>query len=122
MSHSTVELALGRVASGIFILTVADAGQTTGMLASWVMQAGFEPPTISVAVKKERYVCQWLSSGAPFVLNIVPEHDKSLLKHFARGFEPGAEAFDGLQLTDCAACAPVLAEAVGHLECRPTGH
>ena len=52
------------------------------MLASWVMQAGFEPPMVSVAVKQGRYVCDWLTEGQPFVLNLVGEGQKKLLKHF----------------------------------------
>ena len=47
---------LGRVASGIYILTIRNQDQETGMLASWVLQAGFEPPMVTVAVKKGRYV------------------------------------------------------------------
>ena len=56
------------------------------MLASWVMQAGFEPPMVSVAIKLGRYVCDWLTEGQPFVLNLVGEGQKELLKHFCQGF------------------------------------
>ena len=52
--HDTKSLdpVLGRVPSGIFILTVGTGDRATGMLASWVMQAGFEPPMVTVAVKQ----------------------------------------------------------------------
>jgi flavin reductase (DIM6/NTAB) family NADH-FMN oxidoreductase RutF len=92
------------------------------MLASWVMQAGFEPPTISVAVKLGRYVCDWLTEGQPFVLNLVGEGQTHFLKHFGKGFELGAPAFEGLAITHCARGVPILNESVGHLECEPAGH
>ena len=44
---------LGRVPSGVFILTASDGqGKETGMLASWVQQAGFDPPCDTVAVNQ----------------------------------------------------------------------
>ncbi len=114
--------ALGHIPSGIFILTVGTGARATGMLSSWVMQAGFEPPMVSVAIKLGRYVCDWLSEGQPFVLNLVGEGQKELLKHFSQGFEPGQPAFEGLEITHCARGVPVLKDSLGHLECEPTGH
>ena len=53
---------LGRIPSGVFVLTCGDgAGNMTGMLASWVQQAAFEPPMISVGVKNGRYINDWLA-------------------------------------------------------------
>jgi flavin reductase (DIM6/NTAB) family NADH-FMN oxidoreductase RutF len=113
---------LGRVPSGIYILTIGTGQRATGMLASWVMQAGFEPPMVSVAVNLGRYVCDWLSEGEPFVLNLVGESQKVFLRHFHQGFEPGAPAFEGLDISHCARGVPILNEALGHLECEPAGH
>lgn len=114
--------ALGRVPSGVFILTVRHEEQETGMLASWVQQAAFQPPAVTVAVRQGRYVTDWLSAGAPLVLNLVAEGGHALLKHFGRGFEPGAEAFEGLSVSRTQRGVPFLADAAGYLECRPTSH
>ena len=113
---------LGRVPSGIFILSIGTGPRATGMLASWVMQAAFEPPMVSVAVKQGRYVCDWLTAGEPFVLNLVGESQKQFLKHFGKGFQPDEPAFEGLQISHCARGVPILKEAIGHLECEPTSH
>ena len=86
------------------------------------MQAGFEPPMVSVAVKLGRYVCDWLSEGQPFVLNVVGEKQKELLRHFHTGFEPNEPAFEGLEITHCARGVPILSDALGHLECEPVRH
>lgn len=122
MAPKDLNAALGRVPSGIFILTAGTGDRATGMLASWVMQAGFEPPMVTVAVKQGRYVGDWITSGEPFVLNLVGDSHKHLLKHFGRGFEPGAPAFEGLDIRPCGRGVPVLVEAVGHLECEPVSH
>lgn len=114
---------LGRVPSGIFILTAAHDGNETGMLASWVMQAGFDPPSLTVAVKKGRYVADWLDAGATFALNVVAEEGKSLLGHFGKGFEPDAPAFEGLEIARDESGTPLLTDgSLGHLLCQAQGH
>ena len=50
----TIGKALGRVPSGVYILTTHHEGQPLAMMASWVQQASFEPPTVGVAVAKDR--------------------------------------------------------------------
>ena len=63
---------LGRVPSGVFILTASDGeGRETGMLASWVQQASFEPQQVTVAVNGTRYLNQWLNDGAVVGLSLV---------------------------------------------------
>jgi flavin reductase (DIM6/NTAB) family NADH-FMN oxidoreductase RutF len=114
--------ALGRVTSGIYILTIGQGDRATGMLASWVMQAGFEPPMVTVAVRKGRYVAEWLAAGEPFVLNVVGEGQKHLLRHFGRGFEPGEPAFDGVEVRSASNGVPLLAESLSFLECLPASH
>lgn len=122
MTKKAFDPVLGRVPSGIFVITVGVGERATGMLSSWVMQAGFEPPMVSVAVKLGRYVCDWLSEGQPFVLNLVGESQTRLMKHFGNGFEPGAPAFEGLAVEHCPRGVTILADAIGHLECEPARH
>jgi flavin reductase (DIM6/NTAB) family NADH-FMN oxidoreductase RutF len=119
---STLPAVLGRVPSGIFILTVRHDGRETGMLASWVMQAGFNPPMVTVAVNRSRYIVDWLDAGAPFALNLVGESQKSLLKHFGHGFPPDEPAFEGVEISRSPAELPVLTGALGYLECIPKSH
>jgi flavin reductase (DIM6/NTAB) family NADH-FMN oxidoreductase RutF len=121
MTESTLAQVLGRIPSGLFILTARRGKHETGMLASWVMQAGFEPPMVSVALQQQRYVTEWLSHGSPFVLNILSENEKSLLRHFGRGFDLDVPAFEGLEIDRCARGVPILSGTIGHLECTPVG-
>lgn len=113
---------LGRTPSGLFILTARGPdGAETGMLASWVQQASFEPPTLTVAVNRKRYINDWLTSGAAVALSLLGETHKSLVGHFARGFDPGAPAFQGLDVVRTPDGCPALGGALGWLEGRVTG-
>jgi flavin reductase (DIM6/NTAB) family NADH-FMN oxidoreductase RutF len=113
--------ALGRVPSGLFVLTLSRQGVETGMLASWVQQCSFEPPQVSVAVKPDRPVNAHLTDGATFALNVLGEGQTDLLKHFGRGFAPGEPAFEGVALERAGDGTPILTDALAHLECQVTG-
>ena len=89
------------------------------MLSSWVMQAGFEPPMVTVAVNRSRYIAEWLDAGAPFALNLVGENQKSLLKHFGHGFPPINPPSTASKSRAARRGVPVLAAALGYLECVP---
>jgi flavin reductase (DIM6/NTAB) family NADH-FMN oxidoreductase RutF len=113
--------ALGRVPSGLFILTARQGERETGMLASWVQQCSFEPPQLSVAIRRDRDVTAWLADGAAFTLNLLAEGQTSLISHFGKGFALDEPAFTGLRVERPEGGAPVLADALGYLLCRVTG-
>ena len=121
MTDSIAEV-LGRIPSGLFVLTVRHGEHDSGMLASWVMQAGFEPPMVSVAVRSDRHIAEWLTAGSPFVLHILPTGQKSLLKHFGRGFEPGEPTLDGLEFERGPRGVAVLKGTIGHMLCTTVSH
>ena len=109
--------ALGRIPSGLFILTIKHGDAETGMLASWVQQCSFEPPQVSVAVRRDRDVNGWLTTDAAFVLNVLDDSQTDMIVHFGRGFALDTPAFTGLEV-DRQHSGPVLREALAFLECR----
>jgi flavin reductase (DIM6/NTAB) family NADH-FMN oxidoreductase RutF len=110
--------ALGRIPSGLFVLTARAGTDETGMLASWVQQCSFDPPRVSVAVNKQRDLLEWLADGATFVLNVLPEGGRALVAHFGKGFARGEPAFTGLKVTREGETPPVLLESHAYLVCR----
>jgi flavin reductase (DIM6/NTAB) family NADH-FMN oxidoreductase RutF len=111
--------ALGRVPSGLFILTVRRGEAETGMLASWVQQCSFEPPLVSVAVKRGRKVLAWLTTDSCFTINILDSTQTDMIAHFGKGFALGEPAFTGLDVErPDSGGAPVLTEALAYLHCR----
>ena len=108
---------LGKIPSGVFILTAGDGqGNATGMLASWVMQASFQPPMLTVAVNDSRYLNEWFKESTDIVLNLVGENQTGFLKQYGKGFGPDEPAFDGLETTQSDAGIPILSTAIGYME------
>jgi flavin reductase (DIM6/NTAB) family NADH-FMN oxidoreductase RutF len=113
--------ALGRVPSGLFILTARNGESETGMLTSWVQQCSFEPPRVSVALGRARPITAWLSDGALFALNILDDTQTDMISHFGRGFDLDQPAFAGIEVSRLPSGLPVLDEALAYLECHVAG-
>ena len=110
--------ALGRIPSGLFILTVRRDSLETGMLASWVQQCSFEPPHITLAVHPQREIAGLLTQDSIFTLNILDESQTDMIGHFGRGFSLQETPFEGLDVDRSLANGPVLSEALAFLDCQ----
>jgi flavin reductase (DIM6/NTAB) family NADH-FMN oxidoreductase RutF len=110
--------ALGKIPSGLFILTIAGPQGETGMLASWIQQCSFDPPMMTIAFGNGRPVVSWLAEGLAIGVNIVSEGSKALVAHFGKGFAPGDLAFEGVEVIFTPAAAPRLTAALAWLDTR----
>ena len=119
-----LDKALGRLSGGLYVVT-AQQGEGSeqrrgAMVASWVSQASFEPPGLTVAVAKDRAIEALMQVGDRFVLNVLAEDNhQGLLRHFLKRFPPGADRFAGVvTLEGAAQGGPVLSDALAYLDCQ----
>ena len=115
-----LDKALGRLSGGLYVVTARQEERASAMVASWVSQASFDPPGITVAVAKDRAIEALLQVGDRFVLNILREDNyQDLMRHFLKRFPPGADRFAGVStLEGVAHGGPVLGDALAFLGCR----
>jgi flavorubredoxin/flavin reductase (DIM6/NTAB) family NADH-FMN oxidoreductase RutF len=116
---SDLDRALGRISSGLYLIT-AKKGEVSGaMLASWVTQASLEPMGVAIAVAKDRAIESLMHPGDRFVLNVLEEGNyQGLMKHFLKRFAPGADRFAGIKTYQASNGSPILADALVYLECE----
>jgi flavorubredoxin/flavin reductase (DIM6/NTAB) family NADH-FMN oxidoreductase RutF len=113
---TNVEQAVGRIIGSLCVVTAKQGDVTSGMLASWVSQASFSPPGLTIAVAKDRAMESLSYSGNQFVVNILAE-GKELRKHFMKTFTPGQDRFAGLATEVASNGCPILTGALAYLEC-----
>lgn len=78
------------------------------------MQASFDPPGLTVAVKKDRAVENLLNSGSQFVVNVLAEDNyKPLMKALLKPFKPGEDRFAGLDIK----VTPPSSDVIDHVMC-----
>ena len=114
-----LDKAIGRLSGGLYIITATKGDVNSAMLASWVSQASFEPPGLTIAVAKDRAIESLMQVGDRFVLNILEEGKyQPLMKHFLKRFKPGADRFAGIKTQTAANGSPILTDALAYLECQ----
>ncbi|TRV47707.1 MAG: MBL fold metallo-hydrolase [Microcystis panniformis Mp_MB_F_20051200_S9] len=114
-----LDKAIGRISSGLYIITTKKGDRSGAMVASWVTQASFDPPGFTVAVAKDRAIESLMQVGDQFILNILEEGNyQTLMKHFLKRFGPGEDRFAGVNTRTAHNGSPILADALAYLECE----
>ena len=113
--------ALGRIVGSLCVLTASKGkGENNikgAMLASWVSQASFSPPGLSIAVSKDRSVESLLQKGDKFALNILSEKSlKEPLKRFSKPFSPGENRFKGINYEETPNEQIIISESLAWLD------
>ena len=109
--------ALGRVTSGVYIITAESKQEKAGMLASWVMQAGFQPPMLSAAMSADRELYQLIQQTGRFTVNVISKQNGPLMKAFSH-YQP--DQFDQVAWRSTY-CGLVLKDSVAYMDCIVKG-
>ncbi len=118
-----IAAAIGRIPSGLFVLTARHEDRRAGMLASWVQQVCFAPPMVSVAVAKGRTIMPLISESRHFGLCQLPEGDRVIMRKFVGGIDPSEDPFLGFDLVpETIGGLPILAKSLAWLQCEVVCH
>ena len=110
--------ALGMIPSGLFIVTAGRDGIRSAYVGSWIQQAAFDPPAITVAINKQRPLLRMLETGSGMGVNILGRRQAPLYARFERGFTLEEDPFMGVEIETALTGAPLLREAFASLDCR----
>ncbi|MGD2182247.1 diflavin flavoprotein [Lusitaniella coriacea] len=112
------EQAVGRIVGSLCVVTTQKGELSSAMLASWVSQATFNPPGLTISVAKERAIESIMHAGDSFVLNILPDEKPQLQKQFTKNYKPGEDRFEGIETEEAENGCPLLKDSLAYLECR----
>ena len=118
---SSLALALGRIPTGLYIVTTLHAGRPLGFVGSFLMQVGFAPPVVSIAIAREREHLAAIRAHGRFGVSVLDGRSQEVMGAFFRRHEPGRSAFDQLEHRPSPAGLPVIADALAWLDCRVSG-
>jgi len=121
MDPQVKKTALRMIAHGLYLLTVKHEGQLTASTVSWLSQASFDPPLVTVGVKADTLTHALVEASGQFAINLLAVgqtemaqtffkravHEEDRLSGYA--FEPGP-------ITG----APIFLDSPAWFECKIT--
>lgn len=110
--------ALGKVASGLYVVTTKHGETLGGFTASFVIQTSFEPPLVAIATKKGRGTYNLIMDSGVFAVNVMSKDGMKLVGHFAKPRPEGESEFEGVSYEEKTLGVPVLTDALAYLECK----
>lgn len=119
MDAAAKQMILSHFPYGLYVITVAHDGDEHAMTANWITQASFEPPMLVVAVENTSKTISLIRDAHHFAVSLLTTEQRDLAGKLGRSSEQAPQKLKGVKTKPApAARTPVLAEAVGWVECR----
>ena len=114
-----------RAPAGVAVLTVDTGRERLGLTVSSLLSLSLEPPLTGVSIARDAAMHELLREAGGFTVSLLAGGQEWLAQHFARGVPP-IGMWHGVETEEGERGAPLLAGALGWLECRlvnehPTG-
>ncbi len=115
---ATFRNVLGQWPSGVTVVTTLVDGRWHGMTASSFSSVSLDPPLVSVCLAKALWTHGLIEGSGVFAVNILAKDQAPLGMLFAGQRPEVTDRFEGLAARSATTGAPVLADALGWLDCR----
>ncbi len=129
VADQQLDQALKQLSYGFYIVATRKGGEdlktrdedwVSAATVSWAMQSSFEPPLITIAVKKDSDLNETIQKAQAFSLSVLGKNDESLIKKFAEQHEVdySNQSVNGVNYTEGKTGAPLLDCGIATLECK----
>lgn len=115
----SLDRALKKITTGIYIVTSKQESQINGMVASWISQVSFSPPLVMVAIKQERRSHLMIEKGKVFAINILCKEQQGMVSLF-KGAVESEKKFSHIPFEIKKTGAPIIKNVLAFLECTLT--
>ena len=109
---------IGKMPTGIYILTVSHKAEHNGMIISWVSPISYQPPMIMVAIHPNRYSHHLVKESGHFALHILAQGQSDIIDNFKQS-DPEAK-FKSIRWYEGKTGCPVLSDCAAYMECEVT--
>lgn len=105
-----------RAPASVAVLTVDTGRERLGLTVSSLVSLSLEPALVGVSISREAAMHELLRDAGRFAVSLLAGGQERLAQHFARGVPP-IGMWQGIETEDDAGGAPLLAGALGSIEC-----
>jgi flavin reductase (DIM6/NTAB) family NADH-FMN oxidoreductase RutF len=104
--------------SGVCVVSANVEGERVATTIGSLVSLSLDPPLVGISVGRELALHELLRTAGAFGISILRGDQARVAAHFARGVPP-LFLWEGLAVKDGVTGAPLLAEALAWIECRP---
>lgn len=125
--HNEVSQALKKITYGFYIVTsrkkseemsTREEDYISAGTVSWVSQGSFDPPLVTVAIKKQSDLHETIEKSRVFAVNIVGKEGGDMLSSFAKESSIEGNKINGFSFSEEKTGAPILNDVPAYFECK----
>ncbi|HET9092773.1 MAG TPA: flavin reductase family protein [Acidimicrobiales bacterium] len=111
---------LWQLPMGLYLLGTSSGEAKNLMTLNWAMQVSARPKQVAVSVESSAVSHDLLAEGGCFALSLVDREDRALARKFVKpaAHDAASRRLNGVAYETAATGAPILAAAVGWLDCE----
>lgn len=114
---STLAASVGKIPSGLFIVTAAVEGKKEGYLGSWIQQVSFSPLLIQIAIRPGRPCYDLIKAYGRFCVNVIGQKNGGAMKPFWNP-DSNPDPFAGIEWSQTSRGNIIVGTALAALECE----
>lgn len=118
MDLEAKKIALRKIPHGVFIVGTHQNGQLNAITATWLNQVSFTPPLVAVGIRRDSHSFGMMQASRVFSINILGKQQKSVAEHFVKPATTPGEKLANVPHRLGRTGAPILEEAIAHVECE----
>lgn len=122
IDSESLKLTMRTWVSGVTVVTAVSGGRRAGVTASSFTSVSLEPPLILVSLQEYIETYKLILESEQFAVSILSSGQSHLSRQFAGQLKvpEGEDRFYGVELRTAVTGSPILADAIGWLDCRLT--
>ena len=105
-----------KITHGVYLIAVADNGQSNAFTAAWVMQVSFDPLLVAFSINPGHFSYKLLRSGGHCTINVLELGRLDLAERFGRPDDRDKMSF--CRWLEAESGVPILADALAYFECK----
>jgi flavin reductase (DIM6/NTAB) family NADH-FMN oxidoreductase RutF len=109
---------MSQFATGITVVTTCNHKEIHGLTVNAFCSVSLAPPLVLVCIDKKASSHDLIANSGNFAVNILNQAQEPIARKFSTNFLQSEERFADIEYRREATGAPVLAEAVGWLDCK----
>ena len=112
----TFRRTLGRFATGVTLVTVADASGPLGLIVNAFTSVSLEPPLIAICPSRHSFTWSRMRRSGRFGVNVLGAEHANYVRHAAQA---EADRFVGIDYVLSDSGVPRIPSAIAFLDCEP---